>query len=93
MPGRKTPPIDQTPVEELFNLSDLTGGRLRVLEITNYGELCRADLHAVWLELKTRHKQVSKLMFYALWGAVNNVHWKQIPPEVIQNFDNWRNTL
>lgn len=93
MPGRTMPPTDQTPVEELFNLSNLTGEWLRELEITNYGELCGADLHAVWFELKTRHNQVSKLMFYALWGAINNVHWKQTPPEVIQNFDNWRKSL
>jgi hypothetical protein len=79
MPARKTPSTDSTPVEELWNLSDLTGSWLRELGISNYSELCAADLLSVFLELKARHRQVTKLMYYALWGAVANAHWNQIP--------------
>ena len=83
MPPRKTPPIPETTVEELWNLSDLTAGWLRELGVTTYAELEAADLCAVWQELKLRHKQVTKLMYYALWGAKHNCHWKLIPQEEI----------
>lgn len=90
MPARKTPPQPDTPVEELWNLSNLTAGWLRELGIATHQQLTEADLFALWADLKRRHRQVSKLMFYALWGAVHNVHWKHVPEEEIARFDAWR---
>lgn len=90
MPRRKTPPKADTPTRELWNLSDLTAEWLAEIGIHTYGDLCEANLYVVWRELKLRHRQVTKLMFYALWGAVANCHWNQIPEAEIINFDEWR---
>jgi DNA transformation protein len=64
-----------------LNLSDLTGGWLRDEGVATYGELCEADLVQLFHALKATHKQVSRLMYYALVGAVLNIHWNQIPEE------------
>lgn len=79
MPPRKTPPSSSTPVRELWNLSEVIASWLHELGIDTYGQLVDADLIEVWVELKGRHKQVTKLMFFALWGAVHNCHWNLIP--------------
>lgn len=90
MPRRTTPPTAETPLHELWNLSDLTAGWLNELGVTNYGELQQQDLLKLWAELKLRHRQVSKLMYYALWEAVNNVHWNRIPPSEVEAFEAFR---
>jgi hypothetical protein len=61
MPHRKTSPRPETPVEELWNLGDLSGGWLRDEGITNYSELNKADLVQIYRALKAKHKQVSRL--------------------------------
>jgi DNA transformation protein len=90
VPARTTPAQPETPVEELWNLSDTTAQLLRELGIATYGQLAESNLHEVWSELKVRHRQVTKLMFYALWGAVHNVHWNQTPAETIDAFEAYR---
>jgi DNA transformation protein and related proteins len=76
---RTTPPEADTPVVELWNLSKLTAGWLNDIGIYTYNDLAEADLLETWYILKLQHSQVSKLMYYALWGAVNNCHWNLIP--------------
>ncbi|MDX2065329.1 MAG: TfoX/Sxy family DNA transformation protein [Fimbriimonadaceae bacterium] len=93
MPARTTPAAPDTPVEALWNLSDVTAGWLRELGIRTHAELAASDLHIVWSDLKVRHRQVTKLMFYALWGAVHDVHWNQTPPDVIDAFEAYRTTF
>jgi TfoX C-terminal domain len=78
MPRRTTTPKEGTPVEELWNLSKLTGSWLNAVGICTYGDLADRDLVEVWHILQIEHHQVSKLMYYALWGAVNNCHWNLI---------------
>lgn len=90
MPRRKTPPDDSTPIGELWNMSETTAAWLEELGIPTYGALKGQDLHRVWLELKLRHRQVTKLMFYALWGAVHTCHWKQVPADEIERFESFR---
>lgn len=87
MPPRKHPPHPETPVSELWNISTITAGWLEELGISTYQNLCDADLFEVWVELKLRHRQVTALMYYALWGAVNNCHWNQIPDSVKAEFE------
>ena len=73
------PPDRHTPVESLFNLSDKTAGWLRKEGVETYGDLVDSDLVVLWLRLKSQYGQVTRLMYYALWGAVNDCHWKEIP--------------
>ncbi len=92
-PCRTSPATDDTPVAELWNLSDLTAGWLNELGVHTYGQLAEADLYALWAELKVRHRQASKLMFYAMWGAVHNCHWQEVPPSEKDAFEAWRATM
>jgi DNA transformation protein len=87
VPPRKTPSQSATPVEELWNLSALTAGWLRALGIRTRGDLERRDLIEVWLALRLEHPQVTRLMYYALWGAVNDLHWKFVPKDAKRLFD------
>lgn len=74
-------------MEELWNLSDKTASWLREAGISSYGELARADLLELWAGLKTQHRQVTRLMYYALVGAKLNCHWKEIPQQERDRID------
>lgn len=91
MPRRKDPPLPSTLVGELWNLSPITAEWLKELGIETYSQLAEADLFILWNELKARHQQVTALMFYALWGAVHNCHWNQVPESVKTTFAERRN--
>jgi DNA transformation protein and related proteins len=76
-----------TPVEELWNLSVLTAGWLRELGVRCHQDIERADLLATWRALRLRHGQVTRLMYFALWGAKNDCHWNKIPASEKAKFD------
>lgn len=79
MPPRRTPAVPDTPVEALWNLSDLTAGWLRAHGVETHADLARRDLVELWIALRLEHEQVTRLMYYALWGALHDQHWKHIP--------------
>ena len=81
MPRTRTAPNTDTPVNELWNLSETTASWLIDNGINTFGDLQKSNLLETWLELKKQHKQVTRLMYYALWGAVNDCHWNKIPQE------------
>lgn len=93
MPRPKQPPTPETPVEQLYNLSEKTGGWLREIGISTHGELAQADLCQTWLELRLRNPACTKLMWYALYGAVHNIHWKEVPINEIGHFEQFRAAL
>ena len=90
MPRRKEAPLPQTPIKELWNMSPTTAGWLAEIGIETYEQLASSDLFEVWSCLKKRHSQVTALMFFALWGAVNNCHWNHIPDPVRAEFETKR---
>lgn len=81
MPRPKAPPTPDTPVEALYNLSDKTAAWLRSRGIETFADLRDADLVEVWCSLKAEHRQVTRLMYWAMWGAVHNCHWRDVPEE------------
>ncbi|MEM7677369.1 MAG: TfoX/Sxy family DNA transformation protein [Myxococcota bacterium] len=62
-----------------MNISTKSGGWLRAEGIYTHADLVEADLIALWLSLKSKNAQVTRLMYYALWGAVHGLHWNKIP--------------
>ncbi len=72
-------PSHNTPVQELYNLSRLTGGWLNDIGIYTFDDLQKADLFEVWTILKSEHSQVTRLMYCALWGAIHHAHWNTMP--------------
>lgn len=87
MPPRKTPASPDTPVCELWNLSDTTASWLEAEGIHTHAQLAQADLVALWLALRAQHRQVTRLMYYALWGAVHDCHWRMVPDEAKESFE------
>ncbi|NTV31530.1 hypothetical protein HGA91_06155 [candidate division WWE3 bacterium] len=79
MPRRNTPPQSDTPVEDLWNLSTVTAAWLNQEGIITYQHLKNAKLVDLWNKLRTKYPHVTRLTYYALWGAVHNCHWNQIP--------------
>lgn len=90
MPARKTSPLPSTPVAQLWNLSPITAGWLSELGVVTFKDLQRRDLFDLWLSLKTSHRQVTRLMYFALWGAIHNCHWNLIPDEEKDRFEERR---
>lgn len=76
---------DSTPVEELRNLGRVSAGRLRKIGVGNLGELKAVGAetafeHILVLERSRRFTPtVSVNLLYALWGAINDVDWREIP--------------
>lgn len=87
MPARRTPAQPDTPVEQPWNLPDLTASWIRAAGVQAYRDLAERDLVELWIELRFNHEQVTRLTYYALWGAVNDRHWNPIPDEKKARFD------
>lgn len=66
-------------LESLPNLSKISSEWLRELGVRTPEELKKQDLDVLYLTLRSRHHQVTRLMYYALWGAVRGVHWNLCP--------------
>ena len=71
-----------TPAAELLNLGSKSAQQLETIGIQNLADLQQADLLEVYTQLKMRDPSVTKVLYYALWGAVHNVHWQNVPKEV-----------
>lgn len=94
MPRRKREPLHpETPVEELHNLSVLSAGWLRAEGVSTHGDLARRDLFELWLALRAAHPQVTRLMYYAMWGALHDAHWRAVPEKEKQRFERRRAAL
>jgi TfoX C-terminal domain len=89
MPRLFRPPNPDTPVNKLWNISDISGAWLNEIGIFTYADLISRDILHLWADLKSTHKQVTKLMYYALWGATANTHWKNIPADQIKRIDDF----
>lgn len=90
MPARRTPARPDTPCRELWNLSDTTAAWLAEFGVHTHAQLAAADLFALWAGLRSKHPQVTKLMFLAMAGAVHDVHWRLVPGDVVEAFERWR---
>jgi DNA transformation protein and related proteins len=88
MPRNQTKKLNaKTPVEELWNISTVSAQWLRDENILTYKDLSQANLFQLWLQLKMKHSQVTRLMYFALWGAKNDCHWNLISPEEKAQFE------
>jgi hypothetical protein len=88
MPRAKNCPLSpDTPVEKLWNISTTTAQWLNAVGIQVHQDLVTADLVDVWQQLKGAHRQVTRLMFFAMVGALHDCHWKEIPPSAVVEFD------
>ncbi len=71
--------------DELLNLKNLGAASVNILHavgINSYADLQEAGPVAVYQRIKERDIHVSKVMLYALQGALINTHWNNLEPDL-----------
>ncbi|WP_347330899.1 TfoX/Sxy family protein [Marinimicrobium locisalis] len=69
---------------QLKNLGMATVNILHAIGINNYNELREIGSVEAYRRIKARDINVSKVMLYALEGALMNVHWNDLSPDLKQ---------
>jgi len=67
---------------QLKNLGMASVNILHAVGINTYADLRRIGAVEAYLRIKARDINVSKVMLYALQGALLNVHWNDLDPEL-----------
>lgn len=70
---------------ELLNLKNLGSASVNILHavgINSYADLEETGPVAVYQRIKERDIHVSKVMLYALQGALLDVHWNELEPDL-----------
>lgn len=67
---------------QLKNLGIASVNILRAVGINNYDDLKQLGAVAVYKRIKRRGISVSKVMLYAMEGALLDVHWKNLDPDL-----------
>lgn len=68
----------------LKNLGMASVNILHAVGINSYQELSDIGAVRAYCKIKARGIHVSKVMLYALQGALLNVHWNELSPELKQ---------
>jgi len=69
---------------ELKNLGMATVNILHAIGINTYSDLRKIGAVEAYRRIKARDISVSKVMLYALQGALMDVHWNELPPDLKQ---------
>jgi DNA transformation protein len=75
---------DHSDLITLKNLGSATVNILHAVGINCYGDLKKAGPVEVYLRIQRRNIHVSKVMLYALQGALQNSHWSTLDPKLKQ---------
>ena len=75
---------DHSDLIELKNLGSATVNILHAVGINSHADLERVGAVGVYLRIKKRNIHVSKVMLYALQGALLGMHWNDLKPELKQ---------
>lgn len=74
--------VAQSELLELKNLGMATVNILHAIGIHTYEDLAETGAVAAYQKIKGRGIHVSKVMLYALQGALMDVHWNELSPEL-----------
>ncbi|MCE7946640.1 MAG: competence protein TfoX [Chloroflexi bacterium CFX4] len=81
-----TPPTDRKPdrkIAQLLNLGERAAEHLASIGIYTESDLRQAGIVEAYLQLKAMgYRQWTLLGLWAMWGALHDTHWQQVPPEV-----------
>ncbi|MCW8194963.1 TfoX/Sxy family protein [Proteobacteria bacterium 005FR1] len=67
---------------QLKNLGVASVNILRAVGVTSYEDLKQLGAVEVYRRIKKRGINVSKVMLYAMEGALLDIHWNQLDPEL-----------
>ncbi|MBU2886115.1 TfoX/Sxy family protein [Gilvimarinus agarilyticus] len=71
---------EQSELLKLKNLGMASVNILRAIGIASYEDLQEVGAVKAYLKIKERDISVSKVMLYALQGALMDIHWNDLPP-------------
>ncbi len=74
--------ISNSELLQLKNLGMASVNILHAVGINTYADLRRIGAVEAYVRIKARDINVSKVMLYALQGALLNVHWNDLAPEM-----------
>jgi DNA transformation protein len=75
------------PISDLSKLKNLGVASINILHavgINSYNDLKSIGPVETYLRIKRRDIHVSKVMLYALQGALLNIHWNELEPSLKQ---------
>jgi DNA transformation protein len=75
---------DHSDLITLKNLGSATVIILHAVGINSYDDLKKAGPVEVYLRIQRRNIHVSKVMLYALQGALQDTHWNELDPKLKQ---------
>jgi len=67
---------------DLINLGAASVNILRAIGVNTYQELAEVGPVEAYCRMKLRGIHVSKVMLYALQGALLNIHWNDLEPDL-----------
>lgn len=73
---------------QLKNLGMATVNILHAIGINTYADLHHVGAVEAYLRIKARDINVSKVMLYALQGALMDMHWNDLPADLKQRLVN-----
>lgn len=76
--------ISQSELLQLKNLGMASVNILHAVGINTCAELRRTGAVEAYRKIKARGINVSKVMLYALQGALMDIHWNDLPPDLKQ---------
>ncbi len=71
----------QNDLLELKNLGNTSVNWLRIIGVHNLEELRQLGAVEAFARIKERDIKVSKVLLYALEGALQDIHWNDLPAE------------
>lgn len=76
--------VSHSELLRLKNLGMATVNILHAIGINTYADLRQLGAVETYKRIKARDINVSKVMLYALQGALMDIHWNDLPPDLKQ---------
>jgi DNA transformation protein len=67
---------------QLKNLGMASVNILHAVGINTYSDLSHTGAVEAYRKIRARHINVSKVMLYALQGALMDIHWNELPSDL-----------
>jgi len=75
-------PTSNQELLQLKNLGMASVNILHAIGINTYADLQKIGAVEAYRRIRSRDINVSKVMLYALQGALMNIHWNDLPPDL-----------
>lgn len=72
------------PLLDLTNIGNTSAHWLNAVGINSYEQLCDIGAAEAYIRIEKKGIRVSKVLLYALQGALLNVHWNNLEPSLKQ---------